>query len=240
MGSRPAESCRILRRALSSRDQSGEAGNCRRALSGRRAHGTVGCNLRQSLSHRVRPVAPGQADDTQLESRLRLRLTLVPDGAAAPSRRDERAYQSRPRSGGRNLLAGQSTARPSGGFQPDQQRSGRTGATVEQEMAEISPWVKLLNTFGLRTETTIINFNMIKARDCAWNEACSLAAISPDSLPAAIAAVDLRVGAFGGLVASPPFLVKLQLLPIRLRELNGVRRVLDVLAADKAVRAAHV
>jgi len=113
-------------------------------------------------------------------------------------------------------------------------------ATVEQEMAEISPWVKLLNTFGLRTETTIINFNMIKARDCAWNEACSLAAISPDSLPAAIAAVDLRVGAFGGLVASPPVLVKLQLLPIRLRELNGVRRVLDVLAADKAVRAAHV
>jgi hypothetical protein len=34
--------------------------------------------------------------------------------------------------------------------------------------------------------------------------------------------------------------VKLQLLPIRLRELNGVRRVLDVLAADKAVTAAHV
>ena len=29
-------------------------------------------------------------------------------------------------------------------------------ATVEQEMARISPWVKLLNTFGLRTETTII------------------------------------------------------------------------------------
>ena len=101
-------------------------------------------------------------------------------------------------------------------------------ATVEQEMARISPWLKLLNTFGLRTETTIINFSMGKARDSAWNEACNLATISSGSLPAAIAAVDLRVGAFGGLVASPPFLVKLQLLPIRLRELNGVRRVLDV------------
>ncbi len=105
-------------------------------------------------------------------------------------------------------------------------------ATVEQEMAEISPWVKLLNTFGLRTETTIINFNMTKARDCAWNEACNLAATSPDLLDAAIADVDLRVGAFGRLIVSPPLFVKLQLLPIRLREPNSVRRVLDVLAAE--------
>jgi len=81
---------------------------------------------------------------------------------------------------------------------------------------------------------------MGKARDSAWNEACNLATISSGSLPAAIAAVDLRVGAFGGLVASPPFLVKLQLLPIRLKELNGVRNVLDVLAAEKAAAAAHV
>ncbi len=112
-------------------------------------------------------------------------------------------------------------------------------ATVEQEMASISPWVKLLNTFGLRTETTIINFSMSRARDCAWNEACNLATASPDSLPAAIAAVDLRIGTFGELVASPPFLVKLKLLPIRLKELNGARNVLDVLAADKAAVAAR-
>jgi Family of unknown function (DUF5995) len=106
-------------------------------------------------------------------------------------------------------------------------------ATVEQEMARISPWVKLLNTFGLRTETTIINFNMTRARDCAWNEACNLAATSPHLLDAAIADVDLRVGAFGRLMISPPLFVKLQLLPIRLRELNGVRRVLDVLTSEK-------
>jgi hypothetical protein len=40
-------------------------------------------------------------------------------------------------------------------------------------------------------------------------------------------------------VASPPFLVKLKLLPIRLKELNGARNVLDVLAADKAAVAAR-
>jgi Family of unknown function (DUF5995) len=103
---------------------------------------------------------------------------------------------------------------------------------VEQEMAEISPWVALLNTFGLRTESTIINFNMSKARDCAWNEACNLAATAPGLLDQAIADVDLRVGVFGRLVASPPVLVRLQLLPIRLREVSGVRRVIEILAAE--------
>jgi hypothetical protein len=105
-------------------------------------------------------------------------------------------------------------------------------AAVEQEMAEISPWVALLNTFGLRTETTIINFNMTRARDCAWNEACNLARTPAARIDAAIADLDLRVALFGKLLMSPPLLVKLQLLPIRLREVHGVRRVLDILVAE--------
>jgi len=39
-------------------------------------------------------------------------------------------------------------------------------------------------------------------------------------------------------VISPPLLVKLKLLPIRLRENDDVRHVIDVLAAPPATKAA--
>lgn len=111
-------------------------------------------------------------------------------------------------------------------------------SAVEQEMAEISPWVALLNTFGLRTETTIINFSMSKARDCAWMEATNLAQLSGNLLGAAIAEADAKASLVGKLVISPPLLVRAQLVPIRLRELSDVRGVLDVLAGERAAVAA--
>ncbi len=107
--------------------------------------------------------------------------------------------------------------------------------TVEKEIGEISPMVDLLQKFDLRTETAIINFDMTVARNAAWNVAVNLAETSPDLMAAAIADVDLRTSVLGELVVSPPMLIKLQLLPVRLREVNDVRRVLDVLAAEPRV-----
>jgi hypothetical protein len=109
--------------------------------------------------------------------------------------------------------------------------------TVEKEIAEVSPLIDLLRKFGLRTETQIINFNMTIARDAAWNVAVNLASTSPDLMPAAIADVDVRTSVLGALVVSPPWLVKLQLLPIRLFENNHVRKVLDVLAKTEPAKA---
>jgi hypothetical protein len=54
---------------------------------------------------------------------------------------------------------------------------------------------------------------------------------------AAIADVDVRTSVLGALVVSPPWLVKLQLLPIRLFENNHVRKVLDVLAKTEPAKA---
>jgi hypothetical protein len=39
-------------------------------------------------------------------------------------------------------------------------------------------------------------------------------------------------------VLSPPLLVRLELLPIRAREVSDVRRILDILASDTATMAA--
>jgi hypothetical protein len=96
----------------------------------------------------------------------------------------------------------------------------------------------LLQKFDLRTETTIINFNMTVARDAAWNVAMNLAATSPDRMKAAIADVDLRTSLLGKLAVSPPMLIKLQLFPVRIFESSNVRRVLDVLARSKPTAAA--
>ncbi|HKF20529.1 MAG TPA: DUF5995 family protein [Candidatus Angelobacter sp.] len=110
--------------------------------------------------------------------------------------------------------------------------------TVEKEIGEISPLIDLLQKFGLRTETQIINFNMTIARDAAWNVAVNLAATSRDLMDAAIADVDLRTSLLGKLVVSPPVLIKLQLFPIRIFETGNVRHVLDVLAGKPAAAAA--
>lgn len=109
---------------------------------------------------------------------------------------------------------------------------------VEKEIGEVSPLIDLLQKFGLRTETQIINFNMTIARDAAWNVAVTLAATSPDLQDAAIAGVDLSTSLLGKLVASPPMLIKLQLLPIRAFESNNVRKILDVLARTEPAKMA--
>ena len=110
--------------------------------------------------------------------------------------------------------------------------------TVEQEIGKVSPWIHWLQKFGLRTETAIINFSLEVARDHAWSEATRLAVTPPEQLAAAIRDLDGSTELFGHLVISPPLLIKLKLLPIRLRENDDVRHVIDVLAAPTATKAA--
>ena len=103
--------------------------------------------------------------------------------------------------------------------------------TVEKEIAKVSPAIHLLERLGLRTETTIINFSMEKARDLAWSTAQKLAATPPDQLDDVIARLDLEVAAFGELVAHPPAAIAVELAPIRIPESNNIRHIIDVLAA---------
>ena len=107
--------------------------------------------------------------------------------------------------------------------------AGEVGA-VEKEIAEVSPLIGLLERFGLRTETRIINFSLQVARDFAWSEATKMSVMTPAQLSQAIQDLDFRTQLLGRVVVAPPFLVKLKLLPIRIFETGNVRRVIDVLA----------
>src|SRR5579871_30722 len=105
---------------------------------------------------------------------------------------------------------------------------------VEKEIAKISPLIGLLEKFGLKTETSIINFSLDEARNFAWLHAQKLAGAAPGQLNTMIAALDAEAAAIGKLVASPLFLVRLALLPIRIFETSNVHHVLDVLTGGQS------
>jgi Family of unknown function (DUF5995) len=109
--------------------------------------------------------------------------------------------------------------------------------TVEKEIAEVSPLIGLLEKLSLQTDTVIINFSLDKARQFAWDHAVELAALSGEAMQAAIRRIDGEVAELGHLVVSPPWLIRIQLLPIRIFESSNVRRVLDVLAGGKPAAA---
>jgi hypothetical protein len=111
--------------------------------------------------------------------------------------------------------------------------------TVEKEMAAISPLLGWLEKLSLKTDRVIINFSIDQAREFAWAHAVKMAPLSAVELQAAIEKLDSEVAELGKTVVSPPWLIKVELLPIRLFESGDVRQVLEVLTAGaKPAKAA--
>jgi len=110
--------------------------------------------------------------------------------------------------------------------------------TVEKEIAEISPLIGLLETFSLKTDTAIINFSLDRAREFAWSNATKMASLSAPERQSAIQKLDGEVELLGEIVVSPPWLIRIELSPIRLFETGDVRRVLDVLTSKASATAA--
>jgi Family of unknown function (DUF5995) len=127
------------------------------------------------------------------------------------------------------------------GLQPDFDQINAVLAglvsTVEKEIATVSPLLGLLEKLSLKTDSAIIDFSLDEARKFAWDHAVKMAPMSPGEMQTAIRDLDLEAAKFGRMVVSPPWLIKVQLMPIRFFESNDVRRVLDVLAAGKAAAA---
>ena len=107
-------------------------------------------------------------------------------------------------------------------------------STVENELASVSPSIHLLEEKGMRTESTIINFSLDKARAKAWAVAQKFAVLPTGLAPAATGFLDLEVATLAEAVAHPPLAIDAALAPIRLTESNDVRRVIDVLSAPAA------
>ena len=103
-------------------------------------------------------------------------------------------------------------------------------AQVEAEIGEVSPWIKLLDHIGGRTEEAIIEFSMSRARDAAWGLAEKLGAVSPDQWQPELEQRDREMTGLGRIVLNPGWFLNAALLVIRLRESNDIPRVIRVVS----------
>ena len=124
------------------------------------------------------------------------------------------------------------------GIKPDFDRINDVLATlvgtVENEIGAVSPAIHLLEERGLRTETTLINFSLDKARAQAWATAQKFAVLPAGQVPQATARLDGDVSLLAKAIAHPPPPIDAVVDLIRVPESNDVPHVIDVLGGPAA------
>jgi len=98
------------------------------------------------------------------------------------------------------------------------------------DVESVSPWIRLLDRIGGRSEQQVIKFSIDVAREEAWKLAESLSPLPEDQWQPVIAARDEWTADFGAFVLRPGWLLPIGLLAIRLRETNDVDKVIDALS----------
>jgi hypothetical protein len=99
---------------------------------------------------------------------------------------------------------------------------------VEHDIAEVSPWIGLLDRIGGRHDEVIVRFSIEVAPTEAWRFAVELAPLARDDWAGPIGARDARVAHLARRVLKPGWL-SAGLLVIRARESNDVRRNIEAL-----------
>jgi hypothetical protein len=108
---------------------------------------------------------------------------------------------------------------------------GRLVDGFTADVAEVSPWVGLLDRMGGRTDSALIKFSIEVARNEAWDLASQLAHLPDTDWERIIGARDRWTSGFGEILLRPGWVFSAGLLAIRLRESNDIQRVISVLSA---------
>lgn len=102
---------------------------------------------------------------------------------------------------------------------------------MEARIEQVSPWFRIIDRAGGRTNEQICGFGMRQARDLAWMVAERLSVLNPDEFEQEIALHDQVVATLGQLIRAPLGIrLKLALVFILLRESRNVPAVMRVLA----------
>ena len=109
---------------------------------------------------------------------------------------------------------------------------------VAAEIAAVSPLIGDLEKIGMRTQTTLINFNIVAARDAAWFAAQRLATEPPILHDVTIDALDLAVSIEGRAILYPPDNGCEGLKLIQQAESKDVRLVIETLSQGSASASA--
>ncbi len=101
---------------------------------------------------------------------------------------------------------------------------------VEQELAQVSPWIGLIETFGGHEEDRVLSFGMQEARDLAWTNAVRLAPLQESSeRDHAIQDMDCAVEVLGRLIVHPGPVLRSGLFLVRMREESNAAKVIAAL-----------
>ena len=98
------------------------------------------------------------------------------------------------------------------------------------DIAEVSPWIGLLDRIGGRADGALVNFSIGVARIEAWNLAVQLAPLSDSEWATVVAARDEWTAGFGEFLLHPGWIFSGGLWAIRIRESNNILKVIDVLS----------
>ncbi|HET7375195.1 MAG TPA: DUF5995 family protein, partial [Anaerolineae bacterium] len=101
---------------------------------------------------------------------------------------------------------------------------------VEKRIEKVSPWFRLIDHVGGRTNEQICGFAIEQARNLAWLTAQALASLTGEELSQKIQETDQIVALLGHVILSPVGIVtRLGLFIIRLRERRRVPQAIQIL-----------
>lgn len=101
---------------------------------------------------------------------------------------------------------------------------------VERGLEKVWPMLRLLDRTAGRTDETIINFSMAKAREHAWGVAERLAPLDIADQTPEIELIDAETTLIGQAIRNPGFLISAELRAIRLGERRSVSQIIDILS----------
>jgi len=100
---------------------------------------------------------------------------------------------------------------------------------VQKRIDAVSPWIRLIDKAGGRSDASILAFAITEVRHMAWQSALRLNAAGPDDILREIGQLDTVISDIGRQICKPGLLLRLILLVIRLRETKKVPEIIAAL-----------
>ncbi len=100
---------------------------------------------------------------------------------------------------------------------------------VQEAIGEFSPWMDILDKVGGRTDESIANFSITKARQSAWEQAEIFAYLTPLQQKAILMVIDSKVAFLGRIIANPGRILGWAIQLIKSAERDDVPAIVDAI-----------
>ncbi len=100
---------------------------------------------------------------------------------------------------------------------------------VQEVIGEFSPWMDILDRVGGRTDESVVNFSITKARQSAWEQAEILAYQTPLQQQAILAVIDSKVAFLGRIIVNPSQILRWAIQLIKSAEREDVAAIVDAI-----------